>query len=82
MSRTANPSRPTKLDAPSPPPPPSRLLLALESRAVLEWASFAFAWPWLKRAPKGDGHPVLVLPGLIAGDASTWPLRSHSCVKS
>jgi len=55
--------------------PPSRLLFALESRAVLEWASFALAWPWLKRAPKGDGHPVLVLPGLVAGDASTYPLR-------
>ncbi len=59
------------------PPPPSRLLLALESRAVFEWASLALAWPWLKRAPKGDGHPVLVLPGLVAGDASTWPLRKY-----
>jgi pimeloyl-ACP methyl ester carboxylesterase len=57
------------------PQAPSRLLLALESRAVFEWASFALAWPWLKRAPKGDGHPVLVLPGLVAGDSSTWPLR-------
>ncbi|MFO1494138.1 MAG: alpha/beta fold hydrolase [Lysobacterales bacterium] len=57
------------------PKPPSRLLLALESRAVFEWASFAVSWPWLKRAPRGDGHPVLVLPGLVAGDASTYPLR-------
>lgn len=64
-----------KASATSSPEAPSRLLLALESRAVFEWASFAFAWPWLKRAPKGDGHPVLVLPGLVAGDASTWPLR-------
>lgn len=55
--------------------PPSRLLLALEGRAVFEWASFALTWPWLKRAARGDGHPVMVLPGLIAGDASTWPLR-------
>lgn len=54
---------------------PSRLLLALEGRAVFEWAAFAMAWPWLRRAPRGDGHPVLVLPGLIAGDYSTWPLR-------
>jgi pimeloyl-ACP methyl ester carboxylesterase len=57
------------------PKPPSRLLLALETRAVLEWASLPLAWPWLKRAPRGDGHPVLVLPGLLAGDGSTWPLR-------
>lgn len=55
--------------------PPSRLLLALEGRAVFEWAALAMAWRWLRRAPRGDGHPVLVLPGLIAGDYSTWPLR-------
>jgi len=54
---------------------PSKLLLALESRALFEWASFAVTWPWLKNAPRGDGHPVLVLPGLIAGDHSTWPMR-------
>lgn len=55
--------------------PPSPLLLAMEGRAVFEWAGYAMAWPWLKTAPRGDGHPVLVLPGLIAGDRSTWPLR-------
>ena len=55
--------------------PPSRLLLAMEGRAMFEWASFGLAWPWLKTAPRGDGHPVLVLPGLIAGDRSTYPLR-------
>jgi len=73
MSRT--PVVGTKEPAESSPSPPSRLLLALESRAVFEWASFALAWPWLKRAPRGDGHPVMVLPGLVAGDASTWPMR-------
>ena len=55
--------------------PPSRLLMAMEGRAMLEWASFALAWPLLKNAPRGDGHPVLVLPGLCAGDHSTIPLR-------
>ena len=54
---------------------PSALMLALEGRAWFEWGSLAVAWPWLKKAPPGDGHPVLVLPGLAAGDASTWPLR-------
>ena len=33
-------------------------------------------WPLLKNAPKGDGHPVVVFPGLGAGDATTAPLRS------
>jgi pimeloyl-ACP methyl ester carboxylesterase len=54
---------------------PSPLLLALEGRAFLEWAACVAAWPLLTRAPRGDGHPVLVLPGLTAGDSSTWPLR-------
>ena len=30
-----------------------------------------------RAAPAGDGHPVLVLPGLIAGDATTRPLRRY-----
>lgn len=55
--------------------PPSALLLALEGRAWFEWSSLALAWRCLQNAPKGDGHPVLVLPGMIAGDFSTWPLR-------
>jgi len=29
------------------------------------------------RAPRGDGHPVLILPGLLAGDASTLVLRGY-----
>jgi|SRR5580765_428362 len=57
--------------------PPSPLLLALESRSVLEMAAFFSAWPWLRQAPRGDGHPVLVLPGLTAGDWSTQALRAY-----
>ena len=30
--------------------PPSALLLAMEGRAMLEWASFALAWPLLPAA--------------------------------
>jgi pimeloyl-ACP methyl ester carboxylesterase len=33
------------------------------------------ARPWLASAPHGDGHQVLVLPGLGASDRSTTPLR-------
>lgn len=54
---------------------PSWLCMALESRAAFEWGSFLAAWPLLKKAPRGDGHPVLVLPGLVAGDRSTFPIR-------
>lgn len=59
-----------------PPAPPSAWLLAIEgARAAFEWGTLAVSWPLLGAAPRGDGHPVLVLPGLIANDATTWPLR-------
>jgi len=57
--------------------PPSRLLLAMEGRAVLEMGACFFAYPLLRAAPRGDGHPVLVLPGLAATDRSTEMLRSY-----
>src|SRR5204863_2180670 len=55
--------------------PPSPVLLALEGRAWLEFAALVPALPLLARAPCGDGHPVLVLPGWLANDRSTWALR-------
>jgi hypothetical protein len=33
--------------------------------------------PALLTAPRGDGHPVLVLPGLLATDVSTLILRRY-----
>ena len=56
--------------------PPSPLLLALEGRALLELGAYFAATPLLRLAPKGDGHPVMVLPGLGATDFSTRPLRA------
>src|SRR3954451_15258858 len=56
--------------------PPSRTLMFLEGRALSELGAFLGALPLLSLAPKGDGHPVLVLPGLVASDVSTRPLRS------
>jgi len=56
--------------------PPSKTLLLLEGRALPELAAFVGALPMLNLAPRGDGHPVLVLPGLIASDISTRPLRA------
>ena len=55
--------------------PPSRLLQLLELRATWELAAGVAALPWLRLAPRGDGHPVLVLPGLVASDVSTRMLR-------
>src|SRR6201747_722746 len=55
--------------------PPSRTLMFLEGRAFSELGAFLGALPLLSLAPKGDGHAVLVLPGLVASDTSTRPLR-------
>ena len=52
-------------------------LLALEFRAPFEFGSVLPAWPALYRAPRGDGHSVLVFPGLSASDATTVPLRTY-----
>jgi hypothetical protein len=54
---------------------PNARLLPLEGRALLELAALLPAYPFLRRAPSGDGHPVLVLPGFMAGDFSTRTLR-------
>ena len=55
--------------------PPSKTLMLLEGRALHEFGAFVAALPLLSLLPRGDGHPVLVLPGLVASDASTRPLR-------
>jgi pimeloyl-ACP methyl ester carboxylesterase len=56
--------------------PPSKTLMLLEGRAISELGAFLGALPLLSLAPRGDGHPVLVLPGLVASDVSTRPLRA------
>jgi len=59
--------------------PPSRLLLLAEGRALWETGAGIAMWPLLQLTPRGDGHPVLVLPGLVAGDGSTLLLRRYLC---
>lgn len=54
---------------------PGLVRLALEWRAPWEFGATLLAGPWLDQVPAGDGHPVLVFPGLMASDASTRPLR-------
>ncbi|HRJ69511.1 MAG TPA: alpha/beta hydrolase [Beijerinckiaceae bacterium] len=55
--------------------PPSKALLFMEGRAFFELGAFFWTLPLLNRAPQGDGHPVLVLPGMLTSDASTKALR-------
>jgi pimeloyl-ACP methyl ester carboxylesterase len=44
-------------------------------RGMMRFSTLPLAAPWLRRAPAGDGHGVLVLPGLLADDLSTITLR-------
>jgi pimeloyl-ACP methyl ester carboxylesterase len=58
-------------------PPPSTALRLLEARVLPEFGAFWLMRAWLSAVtPPGDGHPVLVLPGLLASDSSTHALRS------
>ena len=54
---------------------PHPLWTALEGRALFEYGSFVAMRGLLSFLPKGDGHPVLVLPGFLASDFSTGPMR-------
>lgn len=55
---------------------PRRALFFLEGRAIPELFGFAASLPTLTAlAPRGDGQPVLVLPGLTTSDRSTIALR-------
>lgn len=57
----------------------ANLLLAAElPRVGLESLSLSASWLGLAcRAKRGDGHPVLVMPGFGASDTSTALLRKH-----
>ena len=55
--------------------PPSWLLTLAEGRSLYELAAFQLLGRSLRLLPRGDGHPVLFLPGFLASDASTKPMR-------
>lgn len=55
---------------------PSIPLALLElPRALADLSNLQAAAPLLRFAPAGDGHPVLVMPGFMAGERSLIPLR-------
>lgn len=45
------------------------------SRFMAEAGALAVSWPLLFSAPRGDGHPVMVLPGFATNDSMTGLLR-------
>ena len=56
---------------------PSRLATLLEIRAPLDWATILFRAPQLLSAPRGDGRPVMLLPGYATDEASMRPLGAY-----
>jgi pimeloyl-ACP methyl ester carboxylesterase len=57
--------------------PPSLGLLLAEARGLFEFNASLMLSPLLLHAPKGDGHPVLALPGFLASDLSMAPMRRY-----
>jgi pimeloyl-ACP methyl ester carboxylesterase len=66
---------PAWADAPNAGPPPAVLALLEGPRALAEYVSFIAITRLLSAGREGHGRPVLVLPGLLADDRSTRPLR-------
>lgn len=56
---------------------PSKTLLSMEIvRSIYEYGlSWLFSYPLNRLSPIGDGHPVMVIPGLGTSDGSTHFLR-------
>ena len=55
--------------------PPHPFWTLTEGRAIFEFGAFGMLRKSMLNLPKGDGHPVLVLPGFMASDHSTGPMR-------
>jgi pimeloyl-ACP methyl ester carboxylesterase len=47
----------------------------MEPRALLEMAALPWSLPVLAYAPRGDGHPVLLLPGFMADEGTLVVLK-------
>jgi dienelactone hydrolase len=57
--------------------PPGLGLLLAEARGIFEFNASLLLSPLLMRAPRGDGHSVLALPGFLASDLSMAPMRRY-----
>lgn len=54
---------------------PNRFWTLTEGRAIAELGAFYASRPLLGALPRGDGHPVMVMPGFMASNTSTGPMR-------
>lgn len=55
---------------------PSLSLLVRELRAPLGMLHFVLTAPFTKSLPRGDGHPVILIPGFGTGDLAMRPLAA------
>lgn len=56
---------------------PSALWMLAEGRSLFEALTLIPTSPMLLSAPKGDGHPVIVIPPFGAGDGFTTVVRAY-----
>ncbi len=56
---------------------PRRLAALLELRAPFDWATVLLRAPQLLRAPRGDGRPVMLLPGYGTDESVMRPLGRY-----
>ena len=54
---------------------PRRIFTLTEGRAMFELGAFFATRPLLGALPRGDGHSVMCLPGFMATNSSTRPMR-------
>ena len=56
---------------------PSPAYVMREARGLIELPRLLLRFPSLARQPRGNGEPVLILPGYGAGDGSTMILKGY-----
>jgi pimeloyl-ACP methyl ester carboxylesterase len=67
VSTPSEPARAERID--------NLLALTEPARAIVSIGALAAGYPLLRFAPRGDPHPVVVLPGWLASDVSTRTIR-------
>jgi len=50
-------------------------MVGLELRGALGFGAYAASRPFWQHLPKGDGHPVMLVPGFLTNDTAMLPLR-------
>jgi len=57
--------------------PPNVVHSLLEPRAALELAVLPQSWPFLLHAPRGDGHPVVLVPGFMSREFPLGAMQAY-----